>query len=132
MTKLLAHLICYFFSEAATNGTYKAIGDSFRKYPETLIDSDAQGIDMVSTGKYVYSAVLFTSYMFNYRLFSHTTYEYTVHLPQERKQLEFIIQEDLRKTGKCRFTLTKNNFMERKIAFALQKDSPLKQGLNQM
>lgn len=46
-------LFADFFAQNAQNGTYKAIGDTFRRYPnETLLPNIRAGIERAAMGTY--------------------------------------------------------------------------------
>ncbi|XP_046441553.1 glutamate receptor ionotropic, delta-1-like isoform X2 [Daphnia pulex] len=85
----------------AKNGTYKLIGDTFRKYPnETLVANTLIGVQRAVEGKYGFL--------------------------EPRMSLLSLMENDRKEHNSCRVTLAKQTFYPRAFAYFLPKKSPFK------
>lgn len=85
----------------AKNGTYKLIGDTFRKYPnETLVANTLVGVNRAVEGGYGFL--------------------------EPRTSLLSLMENDRKEHKVCRVTLAKETFYPRAFAYLLPKKSPFK------
>ncbi|XP_057364910.1 glutamate receptor U1-like isoform X2 [Daphnia carinata] len=85
----------------AKNGTYKLIGDTFRKYPnETLVANTLVGVNRAVEGGYGFL--------------------------EPRTSLLSLMENDRKEHKVCRVTLAKQTFYPRAFAYLLPKKSPFK------